>query len=82
MSEAMREQVRRDILAAYGVTAEEVELVDALLGGPQLRELERRYCEALPGRMAEAEREINDRFAGVLPEGMRFEWASSENEVP
>lgn len=80
MSEAMREQVRRDVLAAYGVTAEEVEAVDAALGGSQLRERERRYREALPGRMAEAEREINARFAGVLPEGMRFEWASGEDE--
>lgn len=35
---------------------------------------EERYRAGLPARMAAAEREINDQFAGVLPEGMRFEW--------
>jgi hypothetical protein len=29
---------------------------------------------ALPGRIAEVAGEMNTRFAGALPEGMRFEW--------
>jgi hypothetical protein len=31
---------------------------------------------ALPGRMAEITEQINGAFAGLLPEGMRFEWTT------
>lgn len=73
----MREKVKRDILAAYGVTWEEVEAVDRALGGPQLRERERRFREALPGRIAKVTAQINERYKDVLPAGFRFEWAPS-----
>lgn len=42
------------------------------------RELEAAYVAALPARLAAAAREINERFADILPEGCRFEWVSSE----
>lgn len=40
----------------------------------QGRAEEERYRQALPVRMAEAAARINEACAGLLPEGMRFEW--------
>jgi hypothetical protein len=36
------------------------------------------FIAALPGRMQAVADEINERLAGVLPEGMRFEWVADE----
>lgn len=40
----------------------------------EARQREAGYIAALPSRMAQITDEINERLAGVLPEGMRFEW--------
>jgi len=35
--------------------------------------------EVLPGRIEAVTAELNERFAGVLPDGMRFEWGPAAN---
>ena len=40
----------------------------------EYRAREQAYVAALPGRA----REIADQFSGMLPEGMRFEWARDD----
>lgn len=39
-----------------------------------VRDQQERFAAALPGRMAAVAGEINEALAGVLPDGMRFEW--------
>jgi hypothetical protein len=75
------EEMRQSILDAYGVTLEEVEELDAALGGPESRERERQFIAELPGRMNEARDHVNEALAGILPEGMRFEWELPEEEA-
>jgi len=35
----------------------------------------------VPARIAAIEQGISERFAGVLPEGVRFEWASDADAI-
>ena len=45
---------------------------------PPLTEAE--YAAMLPFRMQKITDEMNERLADVLPEGMRFEWATTEDQ--
>ncbi len=46
----------------------------------EYRAREAAYLAALPARMAAVSDEINERLAGILPEGMRFEWVNGSGE--
>ena len=39
-----------------------------------MQDQQARFAAALPDRIAEVTEQVNDTFAGLLPEGMRFEW--------
>lgn len=45
----------------------------------QARAREAEFAAALPGRMDRIAADLNERLAGVLPEGMRFEWTTEES---
>ncbi len=42
--------------------------------------VETEYRVALPARAQEIADLINEQFAGLLPDGMRFEWAPTDDE--
>jgi hypothetical protein len=44
----------------------------------EARAREAEFAAALPGRMDDVAAEMNDRLSGVLPEGVRFEFAARE----
>jgi hypothetical protein len=56
--------------------------LDALdAASAEARAREARYRDVvLPARVAAIEQGLNERFADLLPEGMRWEWASTEDE--
>ena len=53
---------------------DQAEVAGLMAAGSEARVREAAYAAALPGRMADIEDLINERCAGLLPEGMRFEW--------
>ncbi len=45
----------------------------------EARAMEAAYVAALPARADAIAAEINERLAGVLPDGMRFEWEDRDD---
>jgi hypothetical protein len=50
--------------------------MDRAQAAARVREAE--FTAALPGRAAALAAELNESIAGVLPDGMRFEWTAGE----
>lgn len=44
----------------------------------ELRARQQAFADALPGRA----QEIADQLSGILPDGMRFEWARDDDRLP
>ena len=49
-----------------------------LLGKQRHRTMQEYAEEVLPQRIAEVTAELNERLAGVLPDGIRFEWIEQD----
>ena len=45
----------------------------------EARAREAEYAAALPARAAKIADDLNERWPGVLPDGMRFEWESRDD---
>ena len=57
---------------------DQAEVAGLMAATTQAQREEAAYAAALPGRMADIEDLINERCAGLLPEGMRFEWGPAD----
>ena len=57
---------------------DQAEVAGLMAATTQAQREEAAYAAALPGRMAGIEDLINENRAGLLPEGMRFEWGPAD----
>ena len=57
---------------------DQAEVAGLMAASSELERREAAYMAALPGRMADIEDLINEGCAGLLPEGVRFEWGPAD----
>ncbi len=57
---------------------DQAEVAGLMAATTQAQREEAAYAAALPGRMADIEDLSNEGCAGLLPEGMRFEWGPAD----